>query len=248
MAFETSGPGEVPHPASTPVAMPDSIYVPNLPAGYTAYLGYADGKWPTAAELRKTFPAAHIISLTVFGTTDADGVDIEPGGNANAAEGVAWVAGKLDRAPSSRPVIYASMAGTPGYGMPWVLDELAKRNIPVSSVRLHAAHYTYHAHICSPACGASFTADATQWTDRYPGNNGTLIDMSSCNPSYFTPASPPEDIMQVPGIPGNWLAPPVTWVTVDGTAHAVGADPDNKALWIVTRPAGGSWSGTRKIS
>ena len=40
------------------IAMPDSIYPQNLPPGYPAYLGYVDGRWPTAPVLHSKFPDA----------------------------------------------------------------------------------------------------------------------------------------------------------------------------------------------
>jgi putative peptidoglycan binding protein len=181
--------------------MPDSIYPANLPPGYPAYLGYADGLWPSAPELRKRFPAAHIIALTVTGgTLNADGIDCEPG-NPNAVSSADWMARKIAAAPGTRPVIYASVIGTPGYGMPDVLRELAARGIMPASVRLLSAHYASR-HICGPAtCGLISTPmDGTQWTDTFSGAGGSLIDMSEVLDSFFSipPPAPP---------PTGWLEP-----------------------------------------
>jgi hypothetical protein len=76
-----------------------------------------------------------------------------------------------------RPVIYASRDN-----MPAVLAALQAAGIPRSAVRLWSAHYTFHEHICSPACGARFTADATQWTDKAIGRS---LDQSKVDPSFW---------------------------------------------------------------
>jgi len=164
------------------IAMPDSIYPQNLPPGYPAYLGYVDGRWPTAPVLHSKFPGAHIVALTVIGNTlDADGCDIEPQ-DLSPASGAAWAARKLGAAPASRPVLYAS-ASTMGS----VLGELAARRIHRASVRLLSAHYGAGEHICGPAtCGlVSVPMDGTQWTNSYPGLNGSRIDMSVLIDGFF---------------------------------------------------------------
>jgi hypothetical protein len=176
------------------IAMPDSITPGNIPMGYAAYLGYADGKWPTAARLPALFPGARIVSLTVTGATlDADGIDVEPG-NPNAASGADWVRRKLAADPASRPVAYASRDGQPGYGMSDVIAELLALGINRTQWRMLTAHYTGHAHVCSPAaCGAKFTADGTQWTSMYPGLSGSRIDMSVLAGDFFgAPAPAPQ--------------------------------------------------------
>lgn len=182
------------------ISMPDSIYTASLPGGYRAYLGYADGNWPTAAKIPPLFPGARVLSLTVLaGTLAADGVDVEPG-NPNAASGAAWISRKLASAPASHPVAYADLASD-GYSMSDVLTELGRLGIARPKVRLLTAHYTGKAHICSPAaCGTSFTADGTQWTNSFPGAGGSSIDMSLLNDDFFGATapvtSPAEDIMQ----------------------------------------------------
>jgi Putative peptidoglycan binding domain len=172
------------------ISMPDSITPEKIPAGYPAVLGYSDGAWATAGRLRQLFPAARHVTLTVFGgDLGADGVDCEPG-NVNAAKAAAWVQRKLAASPGSRPVVYASTAGEPGYGMPWVLAELAKLGIGAGQVRKLSAHYGRGQHLCSPQeCRATFTADGTQYTDSFPGVRGAAIDMSVLADDFFT-ASP----------------------------------------------------------
>ena len=169
-------------------AMPDSINVNDLPPGYSAYLGYADGNWPNAQALAERFPQARRIILTVTGThLEADGVDIEPG-NPDAPAGADWCARKLAAAPDSRPVLYASVAGVPGYGMGDVLRELGARGIAPARVRLLSAHYGAGEHVCGPAtCKlVSIGMDGTQWTDAFAGVGGRLVDMSLLHADFFT--------------------------------------------------------------
>lgn len=170
------------------IAMPDSINVADLPAGYPAYLGYADGKWPTQAELAAKFPNAHRVILTVTGgTLEANGIDCEPG-NPNSAQSADWCARKLAEAPGSRPVVYASVVGDQWYGMGAVIADLNARGIPRSGVRLLSAHYGAGAHICGPrSCGLiSSEMDGTQWTDTFSGAGGNLVDMSQLRDDFFT--------------------------------------------------------------
>jgi hypothetical protein len=183
------------------LSMADSITPARLPDGYDAYLGYADGTWPTADEVRRDHPGKPVVVLTVTGDTlGCDGIDCEPG-NPGAAASADWVRRKLAAHVLAAPVIYASVAGAPGYGMPDVLRELAARGIARDRVRLLSAHYTMTPHICGPApsCGAIGTVmDGTQWTDAYEGMGG-VIDVSSLRNDFFGAPSVPawqEDMMQ----------------------------------------------------
>jgi hypothetical protein len=168
------------------LAMPDSTNVNLLPVGYDAYLGYADGNWPTGAALAKMFPAANLVILTVIGGASAHGVRVSPGTDVepmdlNAAEGASWAS-----AHAGRPVIYASIQGEPGYGMADVRDALAWFGIPRSGVRLLSAHYGFGPHICGPhSCDLSdIEMDGTQWTNTWAANGGS-IDMSILADDFF---------------------------------------------------------------
>src|SRR5262249_45350140 len=123
-----------------------------------------------------------------------------------AASGAEWIARKLAAEPDSRPVAYASLAH-PGYSMAEVIAELLALGIGRAQYRVLTAHYTGQAHICSPAtCRDSenrpigFTADGTQWTSKFPGLNGSRIDMSLLADDFFGAPAPvtnwTEKIMQ----------------------------------------------------
>lgn len=174
------------------IPMPDSVNVNDLPAGYPAYLGYADGNRPTARQLEGMFPGAHLVILTVNGTTRAahgalvaGGADAEPG-NLTAAAAVNWAAAQ---AVGSRPVIYASVIGEPGFGMGDVLAALEHARVPRAEVRLLSAHYGQGPHVCGPgSCEAIGTEmDGTQWTDSFTTPSGAVIDMSMLADDFFGP-------------------------------------------------------------
>jgi Putative peptidoglycan binding domain len=178
------------------ISMPDSVNVADLPPGYPAYLGYADGRYANAAELRKRFPGAQLVRLTVTGATlDADGIDVEPG-NVNAADARVWVQRKLAAAPGFRPVIYASVRGAANYGMGDILARLNGNRISTKRVRLLSAHYGEGPHICGPhSCGLiDIDMDGTQYTNDWatPAMRaaGTAIDMSMLSDDYFAGPGP----------------------------------------------------------
>lgn len=179
------------------LAMPDSVNVNQLPVGYDAYLGYDDGEFQTAAALRKLFPEANLVILTVTGAFGqgthgvlvASGVDAEPG-DVTAAAAVNWAASHLAPAGAPGPVIYASVIGNPGFGMVDVLDRLEHARIARSEVRLLSAHYGEGPHICGPdSCDAiAVEMDGTQWTDQFTTPAGAVIDMSMLRDDFFAPA------------------------------------------------------------
>ena len=230
--------------------MPDSIYPANLPPGYPAYLGYVDGNWPTLPELKVLFPAAHLIGLTVTGNTlNADGIDVELQ-NPNAVEGVAWVGRKLAQAPASRPVIYASTLGDPGYGMHEVINELIAQGISLNAVRLLSAHYGTGEHICGPAtCNLiSLAMDGTQWTDQAPGAGGSKVDMSVVHDTFFeTPSPPKAETMKLPPAPGDWGPTTSQYIDYQGTLYVVGPNGGNAIYMTKSTDGGAHWSTPKQL-
>lgn len=200
--------------------MPDSTDAAALPPGYCQYLGYVDGQWPTAPELRRKFPAARVIGLTVTGSTlDADGIDCEPG-NVNAADTRVWVQKKLAAAPGSRPVVYASVTGQPNFGMHDIIDALVRNRIDLARVRLLSAHYGAGEHICGPkSCGLiAIPMDGTQWTDSFPVAAGAAVDMSVLADGFFTLTWTEELVRQLGTVHQGMTGEPVR--TVQGALAA----------------------------
>ena len=176
------------------IRMPDSITPGNIPLGYPAVLGYADGKWATAASLPHLFPKSRHLILTVTGADDsADGCDQESG-DLGPNSAAMWLKHQL-LSGKWRPVLYASRDS-----VPLTLAILAPLGVARSQIRIVSAHYGKGEHICSPsACGATFTADGTQWTDQFPGIGTAKIDMSLLADNFFgTPASPADWVFSTP--------------------------------------------------
>lgn len=157
--------------------MLDSIYPANLPAGADAYAGYVDGRWPTYPAVRAKFPHAHVLSIAVFATDDAEACDCEAGDLA-VGQVPGWVRRQLRRGVR-RPAVYASASV-----MPSVLTQLSAAGISRSQVRLWSAHYAGK-HICAPSVCGYPAADGTQWRDNAPGLNGSQIDESLLHASFF---------------------------------------------------------------
>ncbi len=161
--------------------MYDSVSVGEIPTDAGAVALYIDGRyanWRAGVDHAKH---ANHLSIAVFPEHDAAALDVETG-DATPSQAPAWVRRQLHRDPRSRPVIYASRDT-----MPQILAELERDGLRRSQVRLWSAHYTMGPHICSPrGCGAGFTADATQWTDRAQGRN---LDESLLADGFF-PAAP----------------------------------------------------------
>jgi hypothetical protein len=168
------------------IQMADSITPENLSPVYAAYLAYVDGHWPTAARVRALFPGADLLTLTVIGgQAKADGCDRESG-DLDPAKAARWLQWRASQTPGFRPVLYASRDSVSD-----VLAPMGVLGMTRAQIRILSAHYGMGVHICSPAaCGATFTADGTQWTDSAAGVGGTLIDLSSLNDDFFGAPAP----------------------------------------------------------
>lgn len=163
--------------------MYDDVTVSLIPASAQAVLGYVDGNFPTKAAVDKGWPNAHKVFLTVNGSSDADGIDSEPG-DATPDVVVRWVKNKL-AAGGYRPIVYASLSD-----MQPLLNELAVAGVERSQVRVMTAHVTEVPHLCTSACGFGFTgvADATQWTFTALGRS---LDESLVQSDFFAPKPAP---------------------------------------------------------
>ncbi len=207
------------------LTMADSITPANLPGGYDAYLGYADGNWPTAPVLRSRFPGKPVVALTVLGGDHiADGADIE-NGDLSPASGAAWIARRL-AAGAWRPVAYASVGI-----MATVLGELARLNVARASVLL-SAHYGAGEHICGPStCNEIYRVmDGTQWTGSAPGAGGSRIDASLLQGDFFgTAQEAGMEITKPP--PGDW----------EGAVIVLGKGTDGN-IWLTRTDDGKAWT------
>lgn len=168
--------------------MLDSIDAASLPPGADAYLGYVNGHWPTYAALVAQFPAARILSLTVFPGARADGCDCETG-DLTVAQVPGFVQQEL-AAEAWRPVVYMGAANTQA-----VLAALSAAGIARASVRLLSAHYGTGKHICGPGTCGYPQADGTQWTDTAPGVGGAAVDESLLAAGFFG-APPPVPLLE----------------------------------------------------
>lgn len=214
------------------IPMADSITPGNLPP-CPAYLGYADGEWPTAARLRELFPHAQLVTLTVLGgTAVADGCDREPG-DLSPATASAWLHGRI-QAGQQRPILYASRDAVPD-----VLSECALLGVSRDKIRILSAHYGQGPHICSPAaCGATFSADGTQWTSTFTGLNNSKIDMSALNDDFFGA------VINVTDIPLNICG---SYTDGAGDLFVIGTDAAG-VLHESKRTAIGTWSNPYPIA
>lgn len=166
--------------------MYDAVDVGQIPADAGAVAGYVDGHFPTFRKLSRF--KANRLSITVTASNDAACLDVEPG-DATPELAAGWVRRQLDRG-QYRPVIYASRDT-----MPAIIHALQAAGIDRSRVRLWSAHWGIGPHICSSvACGASFTADGTQFTDKALGRS---LDESLLVDDFF-PAAPKRKPVPVP--------------------------------------------------
>ena len=157
----------------------DSVDPAQLPSGDGyAYAGYVSGRWPDFAAIKARFPGAHVLSIAIDASHDADCLDVETG-DATPAQAPAWWFRQKARGVE-RPCLYASaLAMETG-----VIPALRRGGIDPAGARLWSAHYSGSAHICAPSsCGLmSIAADGTQWTDRALGRD---LDQSLLAADFF---------------------------------------------------------------
>jgi hypothetical protein len=164
----------------------DSIDLAQIPAEAAAAAGYINGSWATWPTLKERLPHAHLLSITVSASADADCLDVEKG-DATPGQATGWIKRQVARGVH-RPVIYANASTMPG-----VLQALTASGISRSSVRLWSAHYD-GPHICGPAScrypGVP-ACDGTQWTSSALGRN---LDESLLLDDFFATPEPPVTI------------------------------------------------------
>lgn len=168
--------------------MADSITPANLPAGFDAYLGYVDGRWPDYQQIAAQHGNVPVYGLTTSNHPIGDGSDVEPG-NGTVQEQAACTKADIARGVA-RPIAYCPES--------WAVNVVNAHNavhVVRSAYRLLTAHYKWpHTlpgkrpgeHICGPStCGCPVQADGTQWADFGPYDESLLSD------SFITVASHP---------------------------------------------------------
>ena len=166
------------------LVMFDAIDVSQIPADAQAVAGYVNGNWVTYPHLVAAFPRAHVLSIAVSASHNADALDIESG-DATPGQAPGWFTRQKARG-AARPCLYAS-----AFVMDTeVLPALTAAGIPRSAVRLWSAHYTGVAHRCGPSScrELAVTADGTQWTSNALGRD---LDESLLAADFFGAPTPP---------------------------------------------------------
>jgi hypothetical protein len=158
----------------------DSINPGQLPRGGAAYAGYVGGRWPTWVTLTGMFPGAHLLSIAIAASEDADCLDVETG-DATIAQVHGWFTRQRQRG-LHRPVLYIS-AGLAAD----LIATMTANGYARSEYRLWTAHYGLGEHICGTGCGYP-QADGTQWTSTALGRT---LDQSLLTADFFTTTPPP---------------------------------------------------------
>lgn len=168
--------------------MYDSTTPEVIPPDATAVGGYPHGDFVTWPFLTKHFRKANKLSFgirtshTDCACLDCEKGDVDPTDIAGIFD---WC--RVRQRMGKRPKWYASRDNCPG-----IIKGLAEHGLKRDEYHILSAHYAtdkdgnHIPHICSPGgCGASFTADGTQWTDKALGRN---LDESLLSDSFFPPA------------------------------------------------------------
>jgi hypothetical protein len=155
-----------PRPAG-PIVMYDSVTVERIPANATHIACYLNGLYANAGAMRKRFPHAVLVTITIDAEDLlADCIDCETG-DATPAQAAGWAIRKIRR--GEIPKIYANRST-----MPFVWHLLQRAGVKRDQVKLWVADWTEEAHIPEPY-------DACQWH----GGMTVPYDESLCLASFF---------------------------------------------------------------
>jgi hypothetical protein len=153
--------------------MYDAVEVENIPNGPHAVAGYVNGNFVTVPELRKRFPHARILEISVGGDVPAHCYDVERGDY--HADECARLFKIAKEAGIWRPCFYADLST-----MPAVKASLAEVVTSQEEVRLWVAAWD----------GVSIVPhgyDAKQFTDKALGRS---LDESILRDDFFGPVKP----------------------------------------------------------
>lgn len=152
----------------------DSTTAADVPKGGDLYAGYVDGRYVTASALRKRFPKATVVTITVLGTPGAHVCDTEPG-NIGVAGAVRWA--KNEIVAGRKPTLYcmasmwpqvktaAKKAGIDGKVSYWIASYDGKAEIPKGAV----AKQYLHGDKNNPGSYSGGHYDTSIVADRWPG-------------------------------------------------------------------------------
>lgn len=152
----------------------DSTTAADVPKGGALYAGYVDGLYKTVPALRKRFPKATIVTITVLGTPGAHVCDTEPG-NIGVAGAVRWA--KNEIVAGRNPTLYcmASMwpqvktavrnAGIAGKVSYWIAQYDGVAQIPKGAV----AKQHLHGDKAHPGSYSGGHFDVSVVADYWPG-------------------------------------------------------------------------------
>lgn len=210
----------------TAVTMYDDVNVSLLPAGATAYGAYINGLYANEADVRRRFPTAKIIRISVTATDHrGDCLDIE-NGDATNEQAPAWFKAVEGKTATSKPWLYTSASNISA-----LVAAMSAAGIRRDRYFIWAAHYTYNAHICGPTCGYP-QADGTQWTDKA---NGRSLDQSLIA-DYVLPGYKPTPPAKKPPVKKAAPAPNLQPVFRDLHAAANKTRPHTR-LWTALHHA-----------
>lgn len=158
--------------------MYDSVTTLDIPPTATLILAYIDGKYANYAAVKARFPDATVIPVTttLSGDLAAQVFDCERG-DGNAVSAALWASRKISA--KSRPTVYASRIGSPGYGWPDVQTQVANLKL-TGQVDYGVADYTGTPHLVP---GSAFTQYAN------PPSSGGDYDISITNGVWPNPPS-----------------------------------------------------------
>lgn len=129
----------------------DSVEVEAIPADAKQVAGYVDGAYRNIDELKRRFPHAQHLGITVTGDDlAADAIDVEQG-NVQPPKAALWVARKLHL--RTRPRYYTSRSN---WGA--CIDALGVAGVPAGKVWWWIADWTGHAHSLNGAACVQYAS------------------------------------------------------------------------------------------
>jgi hypothetical protein len=145
--------------------MVDAVNVAKIPADAAMVAGYVDGHYVTVPALRKRFPGALVVTITVTGNTlDAHVADVEAG-DLTPEHGAAWARDKI--AAGHHATLYCSESNWPS-----VRAEVKNLGLPRRRVSYWVASYDNDPTIPRGAVAKQFSTgdyDTSNVGDRWPG-------------------------------------------------------------------------------